>query len=461
MSLIITEIVADIIVKIALCGLDVFVLLARTHPKFARILRNPVVQNLAKAAFARQHTFVQAFSPTLTVVADRLPNGVLHGFVRLYRGETPVVISQFSNNHRHGTELRFSDDGKLLNETTYYKGNRRGVEKRYVGDKVFDLILWNDNDTMKSRKKTNPVDGKVKETRFVNGHPREIVVSRDGKIETITRYRKEDAIGGSNNGWSKHNRAPLGIREAKRDNLNPATHMIYYLNRPIVDGTRSIRVEDLKLHGKQVKFINGKLTRTAVYRDGKLHGEYRSHFPSGSPSQETSYAHGFKHGKSTTYHANGTVASECLYENDCVDGEHRSYYDTGAVECVKQHDKYGRLHGNTTKYNPDGSISSVLQYDDCKLVKTTDYGSDGSVARVTHYRRGEIDGLRIEYQPDGFESAVETYADGFIYTRREFDRERGLVAGQDWGVVGGEYKIVAQWTVEDGEKVYSLGGPGK
>lgn len=392
--------VGDVIIKIALVHPEVFRLLASTHPKFARILRRPDVQALAKTTFSRQHTYVLRCAPYLAIVAHVLPNGWKH-LVQHVDDNGLMISAEFVKDHRHGVERRYTN-GVLYRETNYHKGNRRGLEITYDSNgAIIQRIVWNDNDTMKSRE-TNHNDGTSTKERYVNGHLRERVQMVHDKIKSIERYRKEDAIAASQ-GWSHRRRQ--NEREPSRKKLNPATYKSYHLNQPKSRSDRSYDVEDLKLHGKQVTFHpNGIPDTIKVYQDGKQHGAQSEYDSDGKMTKYAEYALGYPHGRHITYHDNGKPAIVMQYERNCLSGESREYYENGVLKVVRTYDEYGRLNGPCTEYATDGS----------RMV-------------VSEYKLNRLNGKRTEYSPDGTVLARAEYREGHIYSREELDRELGLV----------------------------------
>lgn len=437
----ILDLVSDVIVWIALFNPDTFYGLALCHPRFARILRRPFVQSLAKDRFTLHCTFVQADAPFYMVCTDQLPNGTLRN-VRLCDKDTGIVCveAKFVNGHRHGIEKRYDYKGRLERVTTYQKGNRNGLDTVYDEDgKTVSVTDWVDNDTVKS-KTVNLGDYSQIEQRYTNGHLRESRTTIDGKLMRISRYRVESRIPGRNGGLHKHDRPSLIEREPNRKKDNPATHAKYALKWIEPNRKRSIPVEHLLQHGKQVIFHpNGQLALISEYKDGLLDGSVKSYAPDGKMFKYEKYAHGLVHGPTIRYHPNGKPSHIDIWENGVPAGCWVSYYDCGTIK--RQLD---RAAGNCVRFDPDGKLASMLECDNHKKVKYTEYYPDGVVKAVEYYRDNLIT-ARHEFSPDGSLSVLELCRAGQPFQRREFDRERGLVTVKKFCAQSGH--LVEQKTV--------------
>lgn len=377
----ILRLVPDVVHKIAFESAGIFRNLALIHPRFAYMLRNPDVQARAKQAFARQHVFVQAFSPNFTVVADLLPNGWAHGYVQLYDGDDLRVSAQFKDNRRHGEEYRMINDGEdgwAIKEktTTYHEGIRCGPQLFYSNGREVECIVWADNDT----KKFHSVDdmGFLTETIFVNGHPN-VVKEYDynGLLSSIVRYRQEPPI---NTHCGDHTHVVL--RDLSRKKVDLAKNKLYYLSEIEPKPERSHPVDKLKYHGECMQFEDGKLLCSANYRNGELHGRYRSYDLSTEELvSDLTYSYGIRHGPAVTYYPSGKLQSLRMYENGKLSGEILFYYEMAAIKRRSYYEK-GVLHGTTTIYGQDGSVEAVVEFKEGSRTEYTEYNPDGSVAVV-------------------------------------------------------------------------------
>ena len=70
-----------------------------------------------------------------------------------------------------------------------------------------------------------------------------------------------------------------------------------------------------KLHGKMVKFQDGKIIQESKYNDGVLDGTYKEFSRSGSIQKEINYKNGQLNGFFRYYDENGKILEEYFYKN--------------------------------------------------------------------------------------------------------------------------------------------------
>lgn len=342
------DLAGDVIIWIALFNPGAFHGLALCHPRFARILRRPFVQALAKDRFTLHFTFVQTKAPFYAVTVKHLPDRTLRN-VRHCDKDTGIVRveAKFVDGLRHGPEKRYDKEGRLERVINYSNGVRNGPDIVYNTDGLaINTTKWVDNDIWESREFWVG-DMQFKE-RYTNGHLRKKYLLIEGKLVQITRFRVEDPIPPQNNNTTTDN-SPKYCDERATE---LAARRDWSLDWVEPDKSRSIPTTKLVHHGKQVSFWpNGNIESVYEFKNGYIHGKDITYNQDGTLATYCEYKHSRRHGSSITYYPNGLPSHVDMYENDVPVGVWLEYYECGSIKCM-----HNRTTGQYIEYDTNGNI---------------------------------------------------------------------------------------------------------
>ena len=81
-------------------------------------------------------------------------------------------------------------------------------------------------------------------------------------------------------------------------------------------------------------YSSGSVYEHLFYKNGNMHGRYRSYYNNSRLLEETMYKDGNKHGKTTNWNYDGTIVEQYFHLNGLKHGEYKCYDSDGSV---KQH----------------------------------------------------------------------------------------------------------------------------
>ncbi|MFA5162601.1 MAG: hypothetical protein WC421_10185 [Elusimicrobiales bacterium] len=139
----------------------------------------------------------------------------------------------------------------------------------------------------------------------------------------------------------------------------------------------------------------------AVFKNDKLDGERKTHYPNGRPSLEEHYSVGKLEGLRKSFYENGVPSAEENYTGDRLNGLRRRYYDTGRI------------------WDEENYADGVLEGE------RKDYYPTGQMRMLEHYKSGRRDGIRKFFYDTGHPMYEETYINGTLQERKEFKKLGG------------------------------------
>jgi antitoxin component YwqK of YwqJK toxin-antitoxin module len=151
-------------------------------------------------------------------------------------------------------------------------------------------------------------------------------------------------------------------------------------------------------------YSNGKLHRSAEFKNGSEQGLCIEYYPGGQIFEKNHYRRGVLHGPSNTYRQDGLLWMEANYRNGNLHGPFTAYFDDGAVENRTEY-MNGRLHGPYVAYNRHGIV-----VEEGKFV------------------RGKKQGTYRIFHETGYPSRVENYRQGKLVSCTEFDESGNAVS---------------------------------
>ncbi len=298
----------------------------------------------------------------------------------------------YRNNVKHGREMGYYADGKVMKETEYRMGMRTGIS-----------VLYHPNGQLAERggyDERGEATGKW-ETWAENGILTGWAHYQAGKLVGPFEYYHDNGTMRQQGSYADDGSgAFIGDYRRWYENGNPAE-----VSRTDNKGRKQ---------GKEQRWYeNGNLQLEANYRDGILVGERRTYFENGQPEELTTYstreqvadewgaqATYAKSGPYKRYNAEGQLLEEGEYAHDKKEGTWKTYLD-GKLRRMQDFED-GLESGAYTLYN-EGRIRETGTY---KIVTDT-YGN----------RRAVKDGLWVEYYyevdyPEGLKRWEVHWKDG-------------------------------------------------
>ncbi len=144
----------EIFLHIAMQTPSAFMLISRLSVDLRDMLRDPVIQDRAKAAFVRIIQTMDAINNR--VVFRQLPNGTLHGqltrsaygvpyestryingkkhgnSIIWYPSGAVYTVSEYSDSQLHGRHTVYYENGSPMESITYDRGYKHGIKREYL-----------------------------------------------------------------------------------------------------------------------------------------------------------------------------------------------------------------------------------------------------------------------------------------------------------------------------------------
>ncbi len=313
------------------------------------------------------------FAPSVGVSNDEAMKGVTDGVeIYYYTHGAPCSITTYSRGKKHGMEKRFYDTGSLELSRTY-------VDGVIVGD---EFLFWPEN---KGR-------GGIKQhQRFENGVVQGVAItySRSGEKECEATYK--DGLLHGKMVSVFHSESHAFVEES-----------FWYLGLLTdTQGKPAISHMDMK---------TGKRILEAHYLMGSPHGVHTEWHHDGSIKRRCSFVRGAKEGEELIYDRSGNVIGSGTYIQGSPVGRHiRKSSIHGALVSEQIYSPDGTsIHIKYSEENPDAIVEKYT----CKngIISGTYLAfypapsssqSGAQEFRRFHFTDGKLDGFQEEYYPSG------------------------------------------------------------
>ena len=240
----------------------------------------------------------------------------------------------------------------------------------------------------------------------------EIQLNPDLKVTIDQEISMDYGEEGKSIEFDKHTRCKTYISNGEKIIYN------YYT----MPDTESNKEEVEILHGPYFKYTDmGKPLVGAVYDHGQLHGEFIEMFrnESHSPYIQGTFKNGKLHGLYRSYHNNAQLHLYQYYRYGELDGIYKEYSDKGVLllECRF---KEGKLHGEYEMYYDDGTLHKKQHYDMGDLHGCAiEFHKNGHLDLFSNYRHGKYHGNVISFYKSGLARNSAEYADGILHGNYE------------------------------------------
>lgn len=163
-----------------------------------------------------------------------------------------------------------------------------------------------------------------------------------------------------------------------------------------------------QLNGNYKVWYNNRIRDDHNYKNDKLDGEYKCYDYNGNILRNDFYKNGKKHGLCKTYH-DGVLTYETSYYDGKAHGPTKCYI-LGKLNFIENY-KYGCLDGESTYWNEDGNISSIINFINGSLRESKSWYKNGNPHRVSSYNE--------EYQHTG--ENLYWHENGQMHMRSTYD----------------------------------------
>lgn len=277
--------------------------------------------------------------------------------------------SFFVDGEANGKSTYWFDNGNINEEVNYKNGKEDGEERTY----------------------------------YYNGLPHEIIQYKEGKKE------------GSAKGYKSTGDFSYDV--SFKNDVQDGPEIYYYPNGKVL--TQAVYVNG-KVDGPYKKFAeNGTVIMQGVYVSDEPDGPWKTWYPSGKIKEEYTYQNGDLTGEYNEYYENGKQMQHVNYVAGKQDGKSAYYSDDGRLTSEGNFEK-GRLRAITsydikgnvitsntsrngagffTFYNEFGKKATESNFtkDGVKEGTSTAYFEDGVVSSTAEYRKGSLNGIKINY----------------------------------------------------------------
>ncbi len=179
-------------------------------------------------------------------------------------------------------------------------------------------------------------------------------------------------------------------------------------------------------------YSSGNIMERVGKVNGVLHGKYTMYSEDGKTNVEGAFENGKHVGEWTQYYNDGNIGRKLTYENDQIiylkeygygkilsegqilnnqkHGQWKKYFLNEAYLAAKDvqpkieqigHFKNGIPHGETKHFNEDGTIGSIIEYNEGNIVSNKSYWANGQLISDCTYINGQLQGKCVSYDEDG------------------------------------------------------------
>lgn len=208
---------------------------------------------------------------------------------------------------------------------------------------------------------------------------------------------------------------------------------------------------------------NGDISETASYKNGKPDGEYFYYFENGKVKTHGFYTEGKLNGLFEKFSEKGALLEKYTNVDGNIDGDYLSYYSLGKdfIE-YKVPYKNGKIDGLVIQYFPDGKVQSEIPFKDGNrngIEKK--YYYNGQLEYKKEFKANNLIGEYFEYHPNGQIAFSGLCINGFFegpfkqyYSNGKLEKELNYVKSKLNGTLkkyDSDGKIHYDYTYKDGE----------
>jgi antitoxin component YwqK of YwqJK toxin-antitoxin module len=335
----------------------------------------------------------------------------------------------YVNGKLEGVEVMRTFEGNRL-ETTYRAGKKNGLERRYDGaGKLLEETHFVDDHELGEGRRFFP-DGKVASR----------VVRREPEIETL-RFEYDEAGHLVDLRCGSQVTLPIGRHPCHYERRTEVVRLFHPNGRPkelipLVNGWREGKSERFAPDGKPVGMItfkggkpwglteertdSGQLVRRATFVDGELDGPEEKFFPDGKLAERAVYSHNRRQSLLRMWQ-NGQKRSMLTVKDAGKSELLEEFYDDGKPKSVEPSVRGGGRWGDGGPQR-HGTVKR--------------WWENGKPAAEETYEHGRLDGPSTSYFEDGTLKTSETWNDGRVTSRKQYDAHGTLLKDERYNEDG-------------------------
>jgi antitoxin component YwqK of YwqJK toxin-antitoxin module len=149
---------------------------------------------------------------------------------------------------------------------------------------------------------------------------------------------------------------------------------------------------------------NGKKKTEGAYKDGRLHGLWRTWHENGKPAREVEYDKGMRDGRCAEWYDNGQLKRDWRYEDGKpASGTWKEWHRNGALHTSIKVGKNGKPPTQTqVLFHDNGQKEAQGKWKDgLQEGKWTYWHRNGKRARVVTFKKGQPDGWETTWDETG------------------------------------------------------------
>jgi MORN repeat variant len=147
-----------------------------------------------------------------------------------------------------------------------------------------------------------------------------------------------------------------------------------------------------------------------VWPSTNFSGSWINYYANGQKFTEGNYTNGMRFGEHISYEPDGSKSSVWNYDHEKANGLWTQYFPSGRIEIQCQYSNNARV-GDMVWYYENGSKKFTEHYDDGKRNGLrTDYFPSGKIESQCQYSNYIKIGLEIKYNEDGTTNSVKDYS---------------------------------------------------
>lgn len=193
------------------------------------------------------------------------------------------------------------------------------------------------------------------------------------------------------------------------------------------EGNRILQKELIKegnLNYYQSKLFSGiaftmhnekNIKTESTYENGKLNGSSKMYFKNGQIMQEENYENGLRDGIAKKWYENGQIKLEYNYTKGNLIGIQKKWYENGHLK-EQTFFTLGKNRTGAVSVNQNGQYTSDYGpwYDEnIPTGESKKWYENGTLGELSNYNKsGQLDGLQIEYYPNGKIFSKAIYENG-------------------------------------------------
>lgn len=409
--------------------------------------------------FGKQEDVVVYLQNNKPYLLGKITNGKKEGKFKVLKADGNILSElNFLNDEFDGYQKYYNEEGNIREEKNYIKGKLDGKRTVYYENGNIELVENYKNDLLEGTSTSYYINGgKACEGNYTNNE-------RNGKIiclyENGSKKSESDYSNGKLNGkylaydkagnitddlnYVMDNRDGKSLEfydgkvlkseaEYKNGKIISPSYKAYFPNSVL---SREITyVNDLPKVSTN-NMSNGKKSYEAIYdKEGNIEsyeyyntfgdkifkenyskqGEIKAGFQF-EPNKPKPIEVSVNKGTYTIKDFDGTVITKGQYEKGQKKGEWNYFYRSGVLRS-KENFVNGKESGLNYNYNLDTRTSSIYNYVNDTIVGIYESYDNGRLASTYHYNRGNLNGPRKSYRPDGSLLSESFYIEDELYSK--------------------------------------------